>query len=104
MQRPDRAPDEIYHFLLPDPGMAKYTDKVAKGLYSEDFAGLTKWRKEFCRPLEDHEMSRLQQLSVRIDELWAEHTQRLTRDRALTEDELTVWPAAESDVAQHSQA
>ena len=98
VQRPDRAPDEIYHFLLPDPGMAEYTDKVAKGLYSEDFARLTKWRKEFCRPLEDHELSRLQQLSVRIDELWAEHTQRLTRDRALTEDELTVWPAAESDV------
>ena len=97
VQRPDRAADEIYHFLLPDPGMAKYTDKVAKGLYAEDFERLSRWRKEFCRPLEDHELSRLQQLSARIDELWAEHTQWLARDRARTEDDLTVWPAAESD-------
>ena len=97
VQRPDRAPDETYHFLLPDPAMTRYTDKVAKGLYAEEFARLAKWRKEFCRPLEDHEISLLQQLSVRIDELWAEHTQRLIRDRALTEDDLTVWPAAESD-------
>jgi hypothetical protein len=82
---------------VPDPAMAKYTDKVAKELYPADFARLAKWRKEFCRPLEDHEISRLQQLSIRIDELWAEHAQWLTRDRARTEDDLTVWPAAESD-------
>jgi hypothetical protein len=25
-----RQPDEIWHFLLPDPGMANYTDKAAK--------------------------------------------------------------------------
>jgi len=97
VQRPDRAADEIYHFLLPDPGMAKYTDKVAKALYPEHFERFSQWRKEFCRPFEDHEISRLQQLSVRIDELWAEHTEWLTRDRARTEDDLTVWPAAESD-------
>jgi hypothetical protein len=97
VQRPDRAADEIYHFLVPDPGMAKYTDKVAKGLYAADFERLSRWRKEFCRPLEDHELSRLQQLSARVDELWAEHSQWLTRDRARTEDDLTVWPAAESD-------
>src|SRR5439155_10489830 len=58
---------------------------------------LKEWRKQFRRPLEPHEIARLQQLSGRIDDLWAEHTQWLTRDRALTEDELTVWPAAESD-------
>lgn len=97
-QRPDRAADEIYHFLVPDPGMAKYTDKVAKGLYAADFERLSRWRKEFCRPLEEHELSRLQQLSTRIDELWDEHSRWLTRDRARTEDDLTVWPAAESDV------
>jgi hypothetical protein len=96
VQRPERAADEIYHFLLPDPGMAKYTDKTAKSLYPDDFDRLVKWRKELCRPFEDHEISRLQQLSARIDELWAEHTEWLGRDRARTEDDLTVWPAAES--------
>ena len=36
-QKPDRKPDEIYHFLLPDNGMADYTDEVAKQLYPDDF-------------------------------------------------------------------
>ncbi len=96
-KQPDRAADEIYHFLLPDPGMAQYTDKVAKALYAGDFQRLKVWRKDFCRPLERHELARLQQLSARIDELWAEHEQWLSRDRARTEDALTVWPSAESD-------
>lgn len=97
VQRADRAADEIYHFLLPDPGMAKYTDKAARALYPEDFERLKEWRRQFRRPLEPHEIARLQQLSTRIDELWAEHTQWLVRDRVRTEDALTVWPAAESD-------
>jgi len=89
-----RQPDEIWHFLLPDPGMANYTDKAAKALYPDDFERLKKWRKAFCAPLESHEVARLQQLSRCIDELWAEHTAALARDRARTEDYLTVWPHA----------
>jgi len=100
----DRAADEIYHFLLPDPGMAHYTDKVAKGLYKEDFDRIKAWRKDFMRPLEPHELSRLQQLSARIDELWGEHAQWMARDRALTEDALTVWPAPESDAPNIARA
>ncbi|PVX38198.1 class I SAM-dependent DNA methyltransferase [Janthinobacterium sp. 78] len=104
VQQPDRAADEIYHFLLPDPGMANYTDKVVKVLYKDDFDRIKIWRKEFMRPLEPHELSRLQQLSARIDELWAEHAQWMARDRALTEDALTVWPAPESDAPNIARA
>jgi hypothetical protein len=91
-QTPDRKPSEIYHFLLPDPGMAHYTDKVAKGLYPDDFQRLKDWRRAFCKPLEQHEIARLQQLSARVDALWAEHAAWLARDRARTEDPLAVWP------------
>jgi hypothetical protein len=87
-----RQSDEIWHFLLPDPGMADYTDKTAKVLYKEDFDHLKAWRKTMLKPLEPHELARLQQLSTRVQELWAEHTQALTRDRQRTEDQLTVWP------------
>lgn len=87
-----RKPDEIWHFLLPDPGMASYTDKAAKALYPEDFERLKKWRKEFTRPLESHEVARLQQLSERVQALWQEHTQALARDRERTEDTLDLWP------------
>ena len=87
-----RQPDEIWHFLLPDPGMANYTDKDAKKLHPEDFARLTKWRRAFCAPLNADEIARLRQLSDRVDELWAEHTAALARDRARTEDSFKVWP------------
>ena len=89
-----RMPDEIWHFLLPDPGMADYTDKTAKALYKTEFDSLKTWRKTMMKPLEPHELARLQQLSTRVQELWKEHTQALARDRARTEDQLTVWPHA----------
>lgn len=87
-----RQPNEIWHFLLPDPGMANYTDKAAKALYPDDFERLKRWRKDFTRPLEPHELARLQQLSERVHTLWQEHTQALARDRERTEDTLDLWP------------
>jgi hypothetical protein len=87
-----RRPDEVWHFLLPDPGMADYGDKVARQLYPEDFARLKAWRKDFIKPLEPNEIARLQQLSQQIDNLWAEHTKAMARDRKRTEDNLYVWP------------
>lgn len=88
----DRRADEIYHFLLPDPGMAAYSDKAARALYPDEFEQLKKWRRKFCAPLEDYEIARLQQLSEKIDALWAEHAAWLARDRKATEDKLSVWP------------
>jgi hypothetical protein len=88
-----RGKDEVFHFLLPDPGMANYTDKVAKNLYPADFERLKAWRKDWTKPLEHHEIARLQQLSDKIDALWREHVDALIRDRAATEDPLVVWPA-----------
>jgi hypothetical protein len=87
-----RRYDEIWHFLLPDPGMADYGDKVAKQLYPEDFTRLKAWRKDFTKALEPNEIARLQQLSQQIDRLWAEHIQAMARDRKRTEDNLYVWP------------
>jgi hypothetical protein len=99
-----RRPDEIWHFLLPDPGMAHYTDKVAKGLYPGDFERLKAWRRTMTAPLTSYEVGRLQQLSQQVDELWAEHTAALARDRAITEDALSVWPhkgESESSDSRH---
>ncbi len=87
-----RQSDEIWHFLLPDPGMADYTDKTAKALYKTEFDHLKTWRTAMKKPLEAHELKRLQQLSARVQELWAEHTKAMARDRARTEDTISVWP------------
>jgi type II restriction/modification system DNA methylase subunit YeeA len=40
-----RKPGEIYHFLLPDPGMAGYSDKVAKQLRPEAFKAIKEWKR-----------------------------------------------------------
>lgn len=89
--KPDRRPDEIYHFLLPDPGMAAYKDKTAKALYAEEFNRLKAWRRTFCAPLDPHEIKLLQDLSAVIDELWIEQAAWLARDRRATEDALPLW-------------
>jgi hypothetical protein len=99
-----RQGDEIWHFLLPDPGMADYTDKEAKKLYPADFERLKTWRKAFCAPLAPHEVARLQQLSAKAQELWNEHTKALARDRARTEDPVDVWPhrGAKPSAVEHA--
>lgn len=89
-----RADEEVYHFLLPDPGMANYTDADAKNLKPEAFKAIKEWRNEFTKPLEPHEISLLKRLSAAIDTLWKQHTDTLRADRAKTEDQFTIWGQA----------
>ena len=91
----DRQADEIYHFLLPDPGMASYGNKVAKTLYPKEFEQLKTWRKNFSAPLEAYEVARLQQFSRQIDTLWQQHADWLAKERRDTEDPMAVWPASD---------
>ncbi|HQT01965.1 MAG TPA: hypothetical protein PLU46_03805 [Thiotrichales bacterium] len=104
---PKRDSTEVYHFLLPDTGMANYTDKDAKALYPTAFKQLKDWRNAFTQPLEDYELSLVQQLSARIDELWKLHTDALRQDRQRTEDRFAIWgqenEAFTSSTAQKDQ-
>jgi hypothetical protein len=101
---PDRRPDEIYHFLLPDPGMINYSDKVAKELYKEDFGRIKSWRAAIIKPLEPHEIKRLQQLSEAIDLLWLAHAKQVAEDRLRTEDPLSLWPNNDDLSVKNSRA
>ena len=104
---PVRGENEIYHFLLPDPGMADYSSgkkSVANQLYPDDFERLKAWRKDFTQPLEEHEVQRLRQLSSAIDALWAEHAKLMAEDRQKTEDPLAIWPAKETEETRLSRA
>lgn len=86
-----RAANEIYHFLLPDPGMANVSDKEAKKLKPAAFDKLKNWRKQFTEPLEAYEVELLQKMSHAIDQLWAEHAATLRLDRHKTEDAFAIW-------------
>ena len=101
---PQRPADAVYHFLLPDPGMAAYADKAAKALEPECFARIADWRKRFFRPFTDGQIAELEALSDRVDALWALHAEQLARDRAATEDALPVWGRRDADERRTANA
>jgi uncharacterized protein with HEPN domain len=94
-----RGENEIYHFLLPDPGMAGYNDKVAKQLRPDAFKKIKDWKKDFCAPLDEQEIKTLQSLSDAVDRLWREHTQMLEQHRRRTEDTYPLW--GQEQVEEH---
>ena len=86
-----RPSGTVYHFLLPDTGMADYRDKAARALEPANMERLWNWRKEFCKPFTAEQTAELEALSDRVDELWAAHTEQLARDHRETEDTLPIW-------------
>lgn len=69
-----RREDEIYHFLLPDAGMASSGGiKLLKGAFPEKAARITEWRKAFCAPLRNDEFQRIQRIAKAIDALLLAH-------------------------------
>ena len=87
-----RPAGSVYHFLVPDEGMAPYEgDKVVAGLCPKEITALKAWRKAICMPFTPMEVTRLQGICVTIDELWAEH--RRIRDIALerVRQPIAIW-------------
>ena len=88
---PPRPEGTAYHFLAPDPGMANYSDRFVKSLVPESFEKLGQWRRRFCKPFEDGDVSELERLSDAADGLWALHVEQIAADREATEDDIGVW-------------
>ncbi|MBJ7901544.1 MAG: hypothetical protein GC158_16875 [Cyanobacteria bacterium RI_101] len=96
-------PGSVFHFLLPDAGMANYGDKVVKALASGEIEAINRWRREFVREFwEDWEIERLLSLSRRADELWRRHAQELRALRARTTDGLGIWGQPSASVGAAS--
>lgn len=91
----------IYHFLMGDPGMANYTDKVIKKLEPENIKVINNWRKEFTKPYTDDEVEMLLNLSEIIDDLW-ERTVRLRKQvQKETADTLIVYGQTDDIESKH---
>ncbi|SEP56345.1 hypothetical protein SAMN05421693_10112 [Ectothiorhodospira magna] len=86
-----RPPQGIWHFLLPDPGMAHYGDRGVKQLHRSAIAAIDTWRKTFTRPLDRDEQQRLVRLSERIEALWHQHATDLERMRRRTTDPYAIY-------------
>ena len=65
-----RGNAQIWHFLLGDPGMCNYTDKVIKSLEPENIKKMKNWNKAFTAPYTADELESLRQLSNVVDDLW----------------------------------
>jgi len=89
----EELPSEaIFHFLLPDPGMANYTDKVIKQLAPDNIKKIKDWQKEFCKEAySEFEIEQLVSLSEKIDELWQRHAKEQRNMRNRTTDPLAVF-------------
>jgi len=84
--------DAIFHFLLPDPGMAAYTDKVIKELEPEAIERCKRWNKAFVgEAFTEAQIDHLLRLSKLVDALWKEWVQEMTALRQRTSDPLPVW-------------
>ena len=88
---PKRPDGTVYHFLLPDPGMANYKDKYIQSLEPDKIQAIRDWRKDFCKPFNEKDIKTLESLCDAIDQLWALHTEQLARDREATRDTVQLW-------------
>lgn len=92
-----RQPKTVYHFLVPDGGMANYTDRVIKGLKPDEIKVIKDWQKEMKKSFSQEEVEMLQRLSDRVDELWQKHTEHLKRVQQRTTDPLSVFGREEQE-------
>jgi hypothetical protein len=93
---PRRSENTIYHWLVPDPGMSVYSDKVVKGLKPREIAAINAWRRTFCRAFDPIDLKTLRELSAAADRLWTRHLQISAQLRLKTTDHQPVWPDTSS--------
>jgi len=74
-----RPSNRIYHFLLPDRGMAEYKDRVVKELAVVEIQTIKEWKTDFIKPFSKFEIQQLKTLSRAVDTLWERHA-RMQRD------------------------
>lgn len=82
---------QIYHFLLGDPGMCSYSDKVIKKLEPANIKKMKAWNKKFTSPVTDDEIITLLRLSAKTDELWEAQIQLRKDVEVKTQDPLSIF-------------
>ena len=81
----------VYHFLVGDPGMADYKDKVIKGLEPDAILTINRWRKAFTAPYDKSSIKSLRELSRVVDDLWKKQIEQQRDLKRLTIDEVQAW-------------
>lgn len=82
---------QIYHFLLGDPGMCSYSDKVIKSLESANIKAMATWNKKFNAPYTSDDLDMLRQLSLTVDDLWQKQIRLRQTVKEETQDSLSIF-------------
>lgn len=93
---------QIYHFLLGDPGMCSYSDKVIKSLEPDNVKKMGAWNKKFTAPVSDDDVVTLLRLSTAIDGLWEAQVNLRKEVSAKTQDCLSVFGHVDEAVDSHT--
>ncbi|RKM63463.1 class I SAM-dependent DNA methyltransferase [Butyrivibrio sp. XB500-5] len=93
---------EVYHFLLGDPGMANYTDKVIKSLEPENIKKLKEWNKSFTSKFDDEDIKTALRLSESIDKLWKDTVKMRKEVEEATYEPLSVYGHEETKESSHT--
>ena len=82
---------QIYHFLLGDPGMCNYSDKVIKSLEPDNIKAMNAWNKKFNEPYDQNDVETLLRLSSVVDELWEAQVNLRKEVKQKTQDRLSIF-------------
>lgn len=93
---------QIYHFLLGDPGMCSYSDKVIKSLEPVNIKKMAAWNKKFTAPITDDDVITLLRLSSAIDELWDAQIKLRKEVGEKTQDTLSIFGHTDDAVDSHT--
>ena len=107
---PDRVPlgtkrmpkKQVYHFLLGDPGMCSYSDKVIKSLEPDRIKTMVNWNKKFTESYSEDDLGTLLDLSAKIDELWEAQINLRKEVREKTQDSLSVYGFEDDQEDSHT--
>ena len=84
-----RSSGQIWHFVVPDQGMANYTDKAVKEMLPAEMKQIREWRKEFTKRFSSGDSRALERLSAAADRLWRKHCEDL---RQVRRDTAHIFP------------
>lgn len=88
--------EQIYHFLLGDPLMCDYTDKVIKDLEGANVKKMKDWQKNFCAPYDSDDIASLKRLSDVIDSLWNAQVALRKNLEEATRDKINIYGHADT--------
>jgi hypothetical protein len=100
---PPRPQGSVYHWLLPDKGMAAFDrDRVIRELAPEQVAAIKAWRKNFTAKITPAELKNLQALSDLADDLWTRHLRERQALLDQTRAPIPLWGQPDPLPTPHS--